>query len=126
LRRQKRLAKVMWNGPVVELVPFYRVSHESFELEKIGLLGDGKGRALHGHPVHEKHSKVFASLVDEPLSYRELSKRLKKVDGAGFVDQLILHLFEEDFLVGYDKEGQHVPIRGGLRFGGVGAGDDLS
>ena len=33
---------------------------------------------------------------------------------------------EDGFLQGYDKEGKAVKVRTALRFGGVGAEDDLS
>jgi hypothetical protein len=107
-------------------MPFYRVVPETFALEKVFLLGDGTGRALRGHPVTEAHRDAFAELIETPMSFRELSKKLKSLGGAGSVDQLVLHAFEDDFLRGYDKQGHHVRIHGGLRFGGVGAGDDLS
>jgi flavin-dependent dehydrogenase len=126
LGAQKKLREVRWASDVVKLVPHFRVDPESFRIEAVELLGDGEGRILHGHPVGEEHRKLFTRLAVEPMTSRELAKALKAIGMTGAVDAFILHLFEAKMLVGRDKHGEIVRIHSGLRFGGVGAGDDLS
>lgn len=126
LGTQKKLREVRWATDEVKLVPYFRVDPETFRAEAVELLSDGAGRILYGHPVGEEHRKLFASLADEPMSSRELAKALKKIGTAGSVDTFLLHLFEANMLVGRNKHGEAVRIHSGLRFGGVGAGDDMS
>jgi hypothetical protein len=55
-----------------------------------------------------------------------LTRELRQLDRVGPPDQVIQRLLENDFLEGFDREGNRVEIEGALRFGGVGADDDMS
>ena len=51
---------------------------------------------------------------------------MKELKGQGTPVQVIGRLIEGDFLRGFDQNGDPVKIRAALRFGGVGAEDDIS
>jgi hypothetical protein len=48
------------------------------------------------------------------------------MEGQGTPLQIVGRLLEQGFLKGTDKNGNPVKIRSALRFGGVGAEDDIS
>jgi len=78
------------------------------------------------YPLTEAHRRLFDSLKTHPLSYRELAGKLKDLKGPGTPVQIIGRLTENGFLEGFDRHGDPVRIRAALRFGGVGAEDDIS
>jgi hypothetical protein len=69
---------------------------------------------------------LFESLRDRPLSYRELTVALRALGGEGTPAQIVGRLVEANLLRGHDKSGEPVEVPSLLRFGGVGAEDDLS
>jgi len=126
LKEQKRLAKIRWKSTAAKLLPFYKINQISFRLERVHCIGDAKGRMLTAYPMTEGHRELFERLIGNPLSYRELTRQLKQLDSVGPPDQVIQRLLESDFLEGFDQEGNLVDIEAALRFGGVGADDDMS
>lgn len=117
---------IKWTGKEARLVPSYRVHPITFKLERQYFLGDESGRTMRAYPLTEEHRALFESLRQSPMSFRELSARLKKLGGHGSPLQIIGRLTEEHFLAGFDREGSPVKVRSALRFGGVGSEDDLS
>ncbi len=126
LKEQKRLARIRWKSTAVTLSPFYKINQISFRLERVHYIGDADGRLMTAYPMTEEHRELFESLIGKPLNYRELTRELRQLDRVGPPDQVIQRLLENDFLEGFDKDGNLVDIEGALRFGGVGADDDMS
>jgi len=126
LRGFNRMKRLEWTGREVCLYPAYDVHPTEFRLEEQTYLGDETGRVMSAIPLTEAHRELFAELQTRPIAYRDFAKRLAALDAAGTPVQIVGRLLEEGFLRGYDKDGESVPIRFALRFGGVGAEDDLS
>lgn len=121
-----RMARITWVADEVLLVPSFKVHPTSFALERQHFIADERGRTMTTYALTEDHRRLFASLKSHPLSYRELAGKLKELKGQGTPVQIIGRLIEGDFLRGFDKNGDPVKIRAALRFGGVGAEDDIS
>ena len=121
-----RMARITWVADEVRLVPSFKVHPTSFALERQHFIADERGRTMTTYALTEDHRRLFASLKSHPLSYRELAGKLKELKGQGTPVQIIGRLIEGDFLRGSDKNGDPVKIRAALRFGGVGAEDDIS
>jgi hypothetical protein len=81
---------------------------------------------MRAYALSDEHRTVLESLKTQPLSFKELTERLKGLPGQGTPLQIVGRLFEEHFLYGFDKAGTQVKIQSALRFGGVGAEDDIS
>jgi len=120
------MTAVRWKPREARLYTSYKVHPTSFKLERQQFLGDESGRAMKAHALTEEHRKLFAGMIDQPLSYKDLTAHLKKLGGQGTPVQIAGRLFEEHFLEGRDRNGEVVRIRSALRFGGVGAEDDIS
>ncbi len=126
LREFKRMARITWVSKEVRLTPSFKVHPTSFELERQHFIADEHGRTMTTYALSEDHRRLFESLKSHPLSYRELTGRLKALKGQGTPVQIIGRLTENGFLQGFDKNGDPVKIQAALRFGGVGAEDDIS
>ncbi|HEX7070505.1 MAG TPA: tryptophan 7-halogenase, partial [Rhodothermales bacterium] len=122
----KRCATIKWKHGDVMLVPSFKVHTTDFHLEPRTFLGDSRGRILTAIPVTDEHRQVFARLATEMMGYRELTQALKEIDPGMTPLHLVGRLFEEGFIEGFDREGNPIKITSALRFGGVGAEDDLS
>ena len=120
------MARITWVADEVLLVPSFKVHPTSFALERQHFIADERGRTMTTYALTEDHRRLFASLKSHPLSYRELAGKLKELKGQGTPVQIIGRLIEGDFLRGFDQNGDPVKIRAALRFGGVGAEDDIS
>ncbi len=120
LRDRMRMSRVTWTGSAVRLIPSFRVHPTEFRLERVGQLGDGTGRSVGVHEFTEDHRKTFDDLRSQPLSFSALTERLTKLQTGGAADQIILRLFEEGLLQGFDKNGDSVKLQPALRFQGVG------
>jgi hypothetical protein len=110
----------------VRLTPSFRVHPTTFKLERQLFVGDETGRVMTTYAVNEQHRTVLESLITRPLSYRELTERLRGLGGQGTPLQIVTRLIEDGLLQGYDPTGRPRTIHASLRFGGVGADDDLS
>jgi len=117
---------IHWRSKQVRAIPSFKVNPTSFKLERQLFLGDENGRMTTRFVITEAQRDMFASLITNPLSYRDLVKKLKEVQIKGIPLQVILGLLEENFLEGRDQDGNPVKIQTALRFGGVGADDDMS
>ena len=126
LKDLRGLASLKWQGQEARLVSSFRVDPTSFKLERQRFVGDETGRTVTAYPLTEAHRELFESLIAQPLSYRELSARLGQLKGPGNPLQIISRFVEEGLLQGYDDAGRSGPVRTALRFGGVGADDDIS
>ena len=126
LKAYKRMASVEWIADEARLVPSFRVHPSSFKLERQHFIGDETGKTMSAYPLKEEHRELFASLKQDPLSYRELTRRLKQLGGQGTPLQLVGRLMEGGFLRGYDKNGELIQVKPPLQFAGVGAEDDFS
>ena len=122
----RRMTRITWASDEVRLVPSFRVHPTSFQLERQYFIGDEHGRTMTAFALSDEHRRLFASLRERPLSYRELAAKLKVLKGQGTPIRIIGRLTESGFLQGVDKDGNPVKIRAALRFGGVGAEDDIS
>jgi flavin-dependent dehydrogenase len=121
-----RMTQLRWQGKEVRLAPSFKVHTTGFYLERQFFLGDETGRTMTSYAVNEAQHALFASLLTRPMSYKELEVRLKETGGQGTAFQLVNKLHEDGMLCGYDADGKLVRIRQILRFGGVGAEDDIS
>jgi flavin-dependent dehydrogenase len=126
LKQFNSMARVEWVGQDVKLESSYRVHPTTFKLERQHFLGDGSGRTMRAYALNDAHRALFEELRHSPMSFRELTARLKDLGGLGTPLQIVGRLNEEHFIKGYDKDGKHVRIRSALRFGGVGSEDDIS
>ena len=122
----RRMARITWVSDEVRLVPSFKVHPTTFALERQHFIGDEYGRTMTTYALSEDHRRLFESLKSDPLSYRELAGRLKELKGQGTPVQVIGRLTENGFLQGFDENGDPVKIQAALRFGGVGAEDDIS
>lgn len=122
----RSMKSIRWTGTDVGLYPSFKVHPTTFKLTRQLFIGDETGRTMKAYALTEDHRKLFAGLAEEPLSYKDLTNELKDLSGQGTPLQIVGRLVEEGFLEGYDKDGRPVKIRSALRFGGVGAEDDLS
>jgi hypothetical protein len=125
LKEFQGLSEIRWKTAEARLLSSYRVDPMSFKLEHHNVLGDENGRMLAAFPVTEKHRQLFGSLASQPLSYADLAAKLKAIGGTETPLQMISRLTEEGFLQGY-RAGKPVRVQTPLRFGGVGADDDIS
>lgn len=126
LKGFKSLSQVCWAAKEVRLVPSFRVHPTSFKLERQFFIGDETGRTMSSFSMTEQHRKLFESLRTHPLSYSDLAERLQELGGDSTPLQVLGRLLEEGFLQGFNTQGEPVTIRTPLRFGGVGADDDVS
>ncbi len=126
MRDFRRMARITWVPREARLVSSFKVHPTSFRLERQHFIADEHGRAMTSYPLTEAHRRLFDSLKTHPLSYRELAGKLKDLKGPGTPVQIIGRLTENGFLEGFDQHGDPVRIRAALRFGGVGAEDDIS
>jgi flavin-dependent dehydrogenase len=126
LQQFQSLAAIHWSSNEVKLVPSFRVGQTSFKLERQHFIGDESGRTMRAYALSEGHRALFETLKTQPLSFKELTTRLKGLHGQGTPLQIVGRLFEEHFLHGFDKDGKPVRIQSALRFGGVGSEDDIS
>ena len=122
----RRMTRITWVSEEARLIPSFRVHPTSFRLERQYFIGDETGRSMTAFPLSDQHRRLFASLKETPLGYRELERKLKTIKGYATPIQIVGRLTENGFLQGYDKNGNRVKIRAALRFGGVGAEDDIS
>ncbi len=121
------MATVKWMAREVRLVPWFKVHTTDFHLERQLFLGDENNRMMTAYSVTPAHHQVFQDLLAQPVSYKELSAKLKKLEGGhGTPYQILGRLHELGMIRGYDKDGKMVHIRQALRFGGVGSEDDIS
>lgn len=120
------MTEIRWSGKEVRLEPSFRVHPTTFKLERQHFLGDESGRTMRAYALNDGHRALFEELRQAPMSFKELTARLKQLDGAGTPLQIVGRLNEEHFIKGFDKDGKHVKIQSALRFGGVGAEDDIS
>lgn len=126
LKELQGLAALRWRTQTVRLTPSFRVHPTTFKLERQLFVGDETGRVMTTYAVNEQHRTVLESLITRPLSYRELTERLRGLGGQGTPLQIVTRLIEDGLLQGYDPTGRPRTIHASLRFGGVGADDDLS
>lgn len=128
LRRQLLSMKEMrWKSKEVVLVRSFKVHPTTFKLEHQTFVGNEHGHVMTSNVLTEEHRQVFASLATQPLSYEQLANRLKGIKGGhGDPFEIIRRLFDESLIEGRDKNGELVHLRSVLRFGGVGAEDDIS
>lgn len=126
LKQFLSMTEVRWKSREAKLYASYKVHPTSFKLERQHFLGDETGRTMRAHALTEEHRKLFDSLRQQPLSYKQLTTKLKELGGQGTPVQIAGRLLEEHFLEGRDRQGNVVKIRAALRFGGVGAEDDIS
>jgi flavin-dependent dehydrogenase len=126
LKQFTSMEAIRWVGAAVVLEPSYRVHPTTFKLERQYFLGDGSGRTMRAYALTEGHRVLFEELRRAPMSFQEVTARLKELGGVGTPLQILGRLNEEHFIKGYDRDGQHVRVRSALRFGGVGSEDDLS
>ncbi len=126
LKQFNSLEKIHWSSAEVRLVPSFKVHPISFQLERQYFLGDEHGRTMRAYSVTAAHEELFRGLLTAPLSFKELTRRMKGLGGQGTPLQIVGRLFEQKFLHGFDKNGNRVKIKSALRFGGVGSEDDLS
>jgi hypothetical protein len=126
LREVRALTRIRWTGAEARLVPTFKVDPRSFKLERAFLVGDEAGRTVSAYALGEAHRALFESLIVRPLSYRALSARLKQIDRHQNPLLLIRRFLEEGLLQGYDRAGEPARITSPMRFGGVGADDDIS
>ena len=126
VRSLHRMHAIRWSADKVILIPFFQVNAISFKLERISLIGDGAGRILHGVPLTKEHADFFETLRFSPLSFKEIKSRLKLIATGGNPVQIVSRLMDLGLLTGHDINGTLVPVPAVLRFGGVGADDDLS
>jgi hypothetical protein len=110
----------------VKLLPSFKVGQLSFKLERQYFIGNENGHTMRAYALSEEHRRLFEGLKTRPLSFKELTEHLKGLHGQGTPLQIVGRLFEEHFLHGYDRDGRPVKIQSALRFGGVGAEDDIS
>jgi flavin-dependent dehydrogenase len=120
------MTAIRWKAAPARLWQWFKVHPGTFRLEKQHFLGDTGGRMMTAYAASEAHLELFAGLASQPLGFKELSARVKALQGQGTPLQVIGRLFEEGYLEGFDKDGQPVRIQATLRFGGVGAEDDMS
>jgi hypothetical protein len=120
------LAGIRWTSAEACLVPSFKVHPTSFKLERRFHLADESGRVVTAYPFHEGHRRLFEGLATHPLPFGELAAKLQALDSSFSPLQAVLRMFEEGLLQGLDHDGCPVQIRTTLRFGGVGAEDDLS
>ena len=121
-----RMVRITWVSDEVWLAPSFKVHPTSFQLERQHFIADEHGRTMTTYALTEEHRRLFESLKSHPLSYRALAGKLKELPGSGTPVQIIGRLTENGFLQGFDKNGDPVKIQAALRFGGVGAEDDIS
>ncbi len=126
MKEFRRMARITWVSDEVRLVPSFKVHPTSFALERQQFIADEHGRTMTAYALTEEHRRLFESLKSRPLSYTALAGRLKALAGQGTPVQIIGRLTENGFLRGFDENGDPVKIRAALRFGGVGAEDDIS
>ncbi len=126
LKAYKRMAAIEWIGDEVRLVPSFKVHPETFKLERQCFIGDESGNTMSAFPLQEEHRELFARLKEEPLSYRELTRELKRLGSQGTPLQLVGRLMEGGFLRGFDKNGERIHVKPPLQFAGVGAEDQFS
>lgn len=127
LRQYQSMASVRWRTNEVRLVRTFKVHPTTFKLERQTFIGTEDGRAMTSHVLTEDHRKLFDSLRTQPLSYNQLTDRLKQIGGGqATAFEVTRRLFEAGFLEGRDSSGEVVRLQNVLRFGGVGADDDIS
>jgi flavin-dependent dehydrogenase len=127
LKSYKSMVRLQWAGDDVRLVRSYKVDPLSFKLADTLYLGDEKDRYMSSYSLTEEHRELFARLETETLGYNDLIKRLKPIKGGqGAPYQIVGRLLEGGFLRGFDRNDQPVRPPAALRFGGVGAEDDIS
>jgi hypothetical protein len=127
LKQYRSMTAVRWKSSRAQLVSSFKVHATSFKLEPQTFVADECGRAMTAYVLTEEHRRLFDSLAHQPLSYQQLMDRLKGIRGGqGTPFQVVRRLFEENFLEGYDRTGGLVKVQAALRFGGVGAEDDIS
>jgi flavin-dependent dehydrogenase len=122
----RSMSSIRWKSKEVRLYPSFRVHPNTFKLNRQYFIGDETGRTMRAYALTEEHRKLFESLIKTPLSFTELTEKLKDMGGQGAPLQIVGRLTEERFLEGFDDAGKPVMIRSALRFGGVGAEDDIS
>ncbi len=127
LKQYQSMASIRWKGKEVRLVRSFKVHPTTFKLEHQTFLGDEHGRTMTSYVLTDEHRKLFASLADKPLSFNELTDRLKEIKGGqGTPFEIVRRLFDDGFLEGRTAAGDVVHLQNVLRFGGVGAEDDIS
>ena len=126
LKAYKRMASIEWIPNEAHLVASYKIHPQTFKLERQHFIGDETGRTMSAFPLKEEHREVFASLKQAPISYRELTRKLKNLGGQGTPLQLVGRLMEAGFLQGFDKNGEVIHVKPPLAFAGVGAEDEFS
>jgi 2-polyprenyl-6-methoxyphenol hydroxylase-like FAD-dependent oxidoreductase len=117
---------IRWTGKECRLVPSFKVHPTTFKMERQYFLGDENGTTMRAYSITPAHQQLFDQLRETPMSFAELSRRLKGMGGQGTPVQVVGRLFESHLLKATDKNGQPVRLRAALRFGGVGSEDDLS
>ena len=75
----RRMARITWVSDEVRLVPSFKVHPTTFALERQHFIGDEYGRTMTTYALSEDHRRLFESLKSDPLSYRELAGRLKRL-----------------------------------------------
>jgi hypothetical protein len=126
LRQFNSMKTIHWVGKDLTLEASYRVHPTTFKLERQHFLGDGTGDAMRAYSLTEQHLALFRELRQTPMSFQDLTARLKELGGVGTPLQILGRLDEKHFLKGYDKDGKLVRVSRALRFGGVGSEDDIS
>jgi hypothetical protein len=126
LKQFQSMAAIRWVGDEARLVSSFKVHPTTFKLERQYFLGNEHGRTMRAYAVTPEHRRLFDGLRGAPLSFQQLSSELKRLGGHGTPVQVLGRLFEERLLSASDRAGKPVRLRSALRFGGVGAEDDLS
>jgi flavin-dependent dehydrogenase len=126
LKEFKSMATIKWASKEGRLVPSFKIHPTSFKLERQYFIGDENGRKMTTIAITEEHRKLFENLQTNPVSYQVLAEKLKGLGGQATPLQMMGRLVDDGFIQGYDKNGKPVKIRSVLRFGGVGAEDDIS
>ena len=122
----RTMTTMKWTGDEVRLMPSFRVGRHDFKLAVEHYLGNAEGEFEAVQPTTEEHRAIFASLAENPMSYTELTKALRSIDGRQAAVRLVHRLVESGHLKGYDADGNQVRPPAPPRFGGVGHDDDLS
>jgi flavin-dependent dehydrogenase len=127
LKQYQSMAQIRWRSHEVRLIRTFKVHPTTFKLEHQTFLGNEHGQAMTSYTLTEEHRKLFESLAAQPLSFNELTDRLKDIKGGqGTPFEIVRRLFDDHFLEGRTATGEVVHLQNVLRFGGVGADDDIS
>lgn len=119
-KKLNSIRRMEWQGREVALRPSYKVNPNTFQLETRTVIGNEASRVMSKFPLEEEQRKVFESLLNSTVGYRELVQRLSDAGRREISTQIVIRTMEAGLIRGYDRDGRPVLIQDRLRFDGVG------